>query len=157
MKVSIKILSLTVLVLFANTVLGQLQGIGTLNEPIDISSDFASYTNTYYLANQLKSFDPATASGTVEYKRYEYSTRQAFNNMLSSITAVNANEFPGIEYEASPNLPFSIQFVSPRAFRIVMNSGPDYTTDEPSLMLVDGKAPVDNSWKYSAVEGGHKY
>jgi alpha-D-xyloside xylohydrolase len=157
MKISIKILSLAVLVSTVNIVYGQLQGMGTLNEPIDISPDFASYTNTYYLANELKSFDPASASGTVEYKRYEYSTRQAFNNMLSSLTAVNANEFPGIEYEASPNLPFSIQFVSPRAFRIVMNSGPDNTMDEPSLMLVDGKAPVDNSWKYSAVEGGHKY
>lgn len=157
MKVSNKIFSLAIIVLSANIVFGQLQGMGTLNEPIDISPDFASYTNTYYLANELKSFDPATASGIVEYKRYEYATRQAFNNMLSSITAVDANEFPGIEYEASPNLPFSIQFVSPRAFRIVMKSGPDFSMDEPSLMLVNGKAPVDNSWKYSAVEGGHKY
>jgi alpha-D-xyloside xylohydrolase len=135
----------------------QLQYMGTLNEPIDISSDFASYTNTYYLANELKSFDPATATGTVEYKRYEYSTRQAFNNMLSALVPVEANEFPGIEYAASPNLPFKVEFVSPRTVRVVMNSGPDYTMGEPSLMLVDGIAPKGNTWTYSAVDGGHKY
>ncbi|HKM94414.1 MAG TPA: TIM-barrel domain-containing protein [Prolixibacteraceae bacterium] len=155
-----KIKNLFFIVLFVflgSTAFGQLQGMGTLNEPIDISSDFASYTNTYYLADELKTFDPVTASGTVEYKRYEYFTRQAFNNMMSVLAPVEANEFPGREYEASPNLPFKIQFVSPRTVRIRMNSGPDFTTDDPSLMLVDGKAPIDNSWKYSAIEGGHKY
>ncbi|MDA3930439.1 MAG: alpha-xylosidase [Prolixibacteraceae bacterium] len=136
---------------------GQIQQMGTLNEPVDISVDFKSFTNTYYFANELKDFDPVTASGKVEYLRHEYSTRQAFNNMLASLVPVEANEFPGIEYEAKPNLPFDIDFVSPRTVRIRMNSGSDYTSDDPSLMLVNGTAPSDDSWKYSAVEGGHKY
>lgn len=136
---------------------GQLQNMGTMNEPMDISGDFRSFTNTYYLANELKNFDPETASGKVEYKRYEYSTRQAFNNMLAVLAPVKSNEFPEIEYEASPNLPFDIDFVSPSTIRLRMNSGPDFTLDEPSLMLVNGTAPSDNSWVYAKVEGGYQY
>lgn len=135
----------------------QIQQMGTLNEPVDISADFSSFANTYYLANELKQFDPASASGTVEYKRYEYVTRQAFNNMLAVLNPVEANEFPGIEYEADPNLPIDIDFVSPRTVRVRMNSGPDFSSDEASLMLVNGTAPSDASWAYSKVDGGHQY
>jgi alpha-D-xyloside xylohydrolase len=143
--------------LISVSVFGQLQKMGTLNEPVDISNDFRNFTNTYYLADELKDFDPQTASGTVEYSRYEYATRQAFNNMLATLVPVEANEFPGIEYEASPNLPFSIEFVSSKTVRLRMQSGPDYTLNEPSLMLIDGQAPSDDSWVYSSLEGGHKY
>jgi alpha-D-xyloside xylohydrolase len=136
---------------------GQLQNAGTLNEPIDISGDFQSFTNTYYFADALVEFDPASASGKVEYQRHEYATRQAFNNMLASLVPVNANEFPGNEYAATPQLPIDIDFVSPRTIRLRMQSGPDQTLAEPSLMLVNGEAQVDNSWVYSAVPGGHRY
>ncbi|MCF8358308.1 MAG: alpha-xylosidase [Prolixibacteraceae bacterium] len=148
---------LTILILIPSVLMAQLQQMGTNNEPVDISPDFRSFTNTYYFADNLASFNPETASGKVEYKRYEYSTRMAFNNMLASLFPVKPNEFPSIEYEASPKLPFSIEFVSPRTVRLHMNSGPDFTEDQPSLMLVDGVAPVDNSWQYAAIEGGHKY
>lgn len=135
----------------------QLQGMGTLNEPVDVSKDFSSYTNTYYLADELADFNPETAAGNVKYNRYEYVTRQAFNNMLSVLAPVDANEFPGIEYAASPELPIDIDFISPRTIRVRMKSGPDFTTDDPSLMLVNGTAPTDNSWVYSKIEGGHQY
>src|SRR5512145_591759 len=79
-----------------------------LNEPVDISGDFFNFTNTHYLADNLKSFEPVQRTGILEYKRYENSTRVAFNNMMGVLKPVNANEFPGNEYEAAPNLPFSI-------------------------------------------------
>jgi alpha-D-xyloside xylohydrolase len=140
------------------TAFGQLQKMGTLNEPVDISSDFRSFANTYYLANQLNDFDPQTASGKVEYSRYEYVTRQAFNNMLAALSPVKANEFPEIEYAQSPTLPIDIDFVSPRTIRIRMYSGTDNSSNDSSLMLINGIAPSNNdAWVYSKADGAHKY
>jgi alpha-D-xyloside xylohydrolase len=128
-----------------------------LNEPIDISGDFHDFTNTYYLADSLASFNPKTGAGEIIYKRYEYSTRQAFNNMLGTLKPVPANEFPTVEYAESPSLPFSIEFVSPRTVRIKAKTGFQARPEEESLMLAGGKAPIDNSWKYSKIADGHKY
>lgn len=143
--------------LFINKASAQLQETNILNEPTDIAPDFTDFTNTYYLAEELASFDPETARGTIKYNRYEYSTRMAFNNLLARLVPVDANEFPGTEYAASPELPFSIQFVSSRTVRLKATSGPQFAGRE-SLMLVNGTAPdARDEWKYSAVEGGHQY
>ncbi|MDR9366231.1 MAG: glycoside hydrolase family 31 protein [Balneolaceae bacterium] len=143
--------------LFVNKASAQLQGTGILNEPTDISPDFTNFKNTYYLADELTSFDPESASGTLKYNRYEYSTRMAFNNMLAGLNPVDPNEFPTTEYAASPELPFSIQFVSSRTVRIKLSSGPQFVERE-SLMLVDGEAPnAGDAWQYSKVKDGHQY
>jgi alpha-D-xyloside xylohydrolase len=123
----------------------------------DISVDFRDFKNTYYLSGDMASFDPGSGAGTIIYNRHEYSTRQAFNNMLGRLVPVPANEFPGNEYAASPELPFSVEFVSPRTIRLRARSGPEPGSEETSLMLVDGKVPVDNSWSYSRTEEGHAY
>ncbi len=128
-----------------------------LNEAVDISEDFRNFSNTYFLADRLTSFDPATGQGTVRWMRNIYKTRQAFNNMLAFLNPVEGNEFPGVEYAANPELPFRLEFISPKTVRIRMNTGPDLQEDEPSLMLVNGFAPTDDSWEYSEIEGGHKY
>jgi alpha-D-xyloside xylohydrolase len=129
-----------------------------LNEPIDISGDFRNFSNTYYVADSLSAFDPATGTGEIKYKRYEYFTRQAFNNMLAVLRPVAANEFPEHEYAASPSLPFSIQFVSPRTIRIRTTSRFQIKPDQDSLMIVDGKIPYDrNAWQYTKIAGGHLY
>lgn len=60
---------------------GQLQKQGLVNEPIDIITDFYNFKNTYYLADSLAHFNLETARGKICYKRYEYKTRYAFNNM----------------------------------------------------------------------------
>jgi alpha-D-xyloside xylohydrolase len=127
-----------------------------LNEPVDVSGDFRDFANTYYVADHVASFDPATHSGKITYLRFEYSTRQAFDNMLATPKAVAPNEFPENEYEASPTLPFSIEFASPRTFRIRLTSGPQVSRSAESLMLA-GPVPKDDSWKYSKVDGGHRY
>jgi alpha-D-xyloside xylohydrolase len=126
-----------------------------LNEVIDVSKDFRNFSNTYYLADHLAEFDPGTASGKIFYQRAEYFTRQAFDNMLGVVKDVNANEFPENEYQASPTLPFSIEFVSPKTVRIHVTSGPQFAKGE-SLMLA-GPVSKDPSWKYSKIEGGHRY
>jgi alpha-D-xyloside xylohydrolase len=68
-----------------------------LNEPMDISGDFYDFTNTYYLADSLASFVPDKGVGKLVYRRYENSTRQAFNNMMGVPRKVDPNEFPANE------------------------------------------------------------
>ncbi|MDH7599035.1 MAG: alpha-xylosidase [Sedimentisphaerales bacterium] len=128
-----------------------------LNEPVDISSDFRDFSNLYYLADRLAAFDPCTATGRLIWRRAQYFTRQAFNNMLAVVRPVGPNEFPSGEYDPDPNLPFAIEFVSPRTIRIKATTGPQLGPDEPSLMLVNGRPPKDHSWRYTRIAGGHRY
>jgi alpha-D-xyloside xylohydrolase len=126
-----------------------------LNDPVDISGDFHSFANLYYLADKLADFDPATGKGEITYQRSEYFTRQAFDNMLAVIKPVAPNEFPADQYAANPTLPFSIEFISPRTVRIRMTSGPQVHPQLEELMLA-GPVPQDHSWKYEKVEGGYR-
>ncbi len=129
-----------------------------LNEVVDISKDFRNFSNTYYLADHLGRFNPDTGGGTIVYKRYEFATRQAFNNMLGVLEPVKANEFPTGEYAESPELPFEIEFISPRTVRIRTSSRFQVKPDQPSLMFVNGTVSQDRTdWKYEKIQGGHRY
>jgi alpha-D-xyloside xylohydrolase len=135
----------------------QLQGFGIQNEPLDISTDFADFKNTYYLADTLVSFDPATGQGTLCYRRHEYVTRMAFNNMLGVLVPVRANEFPGNEYAASPVLPFSLEFISSRTVRLRVKTSLEELPEQPSLMLEKGSVQAGIPWKYSRTETDYSY
>ncbi len=128
-----------------------------VNEPYDISGDFHDFTNTYYIADSLAGYLPEKGTGKLVYRRHEYFTRQAFNNLLGKLRPVSPNEFPPVEYAVSPELSFSIEFVSPRTIRIKAASGPVYHPEQTSLMLAGGKVPKDDSWKYTRVKWGHQY
>jgi alpha-D-xyloside xylohydrolase len=131
-------------------------GAPLLNDPVDVSGDFRALKNSYYLADHLADFNPATHAGKIVYQRAQYRVRHAFDNDLSLITPVGPNEFPEKEYAANPELPFSIDFVSPRTLRIRMTSGPQVHPPQPELMLA-GTVPTDSSWKYEKISGGHRY
>lgn len=133
------------------------QDFRLLNEPVDISEDFRSFEHTYYLADSLSGFNPQTAEGQLTYTRHEYSTRMAFNNMLGVLQSVDQNEFPALEYEASPTLPFSIEFISPRTVRIRAKTGRGGKTEEESLMLIDGNDAEGERWDYQKTDRGYKY
>ncbi len=127
-----------------------------VNEPIDISPDFRSFTNTYFIADSLASFDPASVSGTVEWQRNRYFRRMAFNNELAVLRPYQSITFPETEYPQNPVLPFSIQFISPRSFRIRMHTGLVTHKEDDTLMLV--KEPeTDHSWKYTKTKEGYLY
>lgn len=143
--------------LMVNMTHAQIQNFQTQNLPLDISPDFQDFHNTYYLADSLVSFNPTTGQGVIVYKRYEWATRMAFNNMLGKLVAADANEFPEYEYAARPELPFSIDFSSPRTIRLRAKSGFVAKEEMESLMLINGTAPVDKSWKYKKTETGHQY
>jgi alpha-D-xyloside xylohydrolase len=127
-----------------------------LNDPIDVSGDFRDFSNFYYLADQLADFDPATHTGNILYQRSQYAVRHAFDNDLAIIKSVGGNEFPGNQYATNPVLPFAIDFVSPKTFRIRLTSGPQVHKPQPELMLA-GEVPQDDSWKYEKIDGGHRY
>jgi len=126
-----------------------------LNEPVDISPDFRDFTNTYFLADSLASFDASNGTGKIKYQRAVYHTRVAFNNMLAVLRPFQTIEFPEV-YAVNPELPFSIEFVSPRTIRLRAQTAPITKPVSESLMLV--KTPQqDHSWKYTKIKNGHRY
>ena len=127
-----------------------------LNEPVDVSGDFRDFANLYYLADQLTGFDPATHTGRLTYQRSEYFTSYSFNHMVAALKPVEPNEFPANEYAVNPSLPFAIEFVSPKTFRLRLTSGPQFHKKSEELMLA-GEVSHDDSWKYEKVAGGHRY
>jgi alpha-D-xyloside xylohydrolase len=129
-----------------------------MNEPYDISGDFRNFTNAYYLADSLASFNPETGKGEIKYRRYEYYTRMAFNNMLGVLKPTKPIDFPEGEYAVSPVLPFSVELISPRTIRIRACSRFEVRPDQESLMLVNGHVVQDrSSWKYSTTANGYRY
>lgn len=127
-----------------------------LNSPVDISGDFHQTDNYYYVADQISDFDPATHAGKIVYQRSQLVPKHAFDNDLLAVMPAKPNEFPENQYAANPALPFSVEFISPRAVRIKMASGPQYHKNSEELMLA-GPVPHDDSWKYEKVSGGHRY
>jgi len=127
-----------------------------LGDAIDVSADFRDFQNTFFFADKLASFDGATAKGKIEWKRSSIYTRQAFN--VNTILPQNLKmlDFPDAAYQQNPELPFYIDFVSPRTVRIRMLTSPVEPKTYDSPMLV-GEPKKDNSWKYSKTEKGHLY
>ena len=127
-----------------------------INEPVDISPDFRNFTNYYFIADSLVSFDPATMKGTIRWQRNKYVRRFAFNNDLAMLQPSKSVVFPETEYAVNPTLPFSIQFTSPRTIRIRMKTGAATGSDGDTLMLV--KEPsTDRSWNYKQTDEGYLF
>ncbi len=132
-----------------------------LNKPPAIAEDFNRFENILYLADQLKAFDPIAKTGKIIYKRHIHSTLISFNSMDTQLLPVEQNEFPADEYEASPALPFSIEFISGKTIRVRLHTinTQSRTSNEDSLMLdcKISEANVDKSWTYAATKAGHKF
>jgi len=129
-----------------------------LSDLVDVSRDFRDYTTAYYLADALTKFDPATATGAVTWKRHQLVPGLAFDNMKPTLRPFPGAVFPSGEYPADPELPFSLQFVSPRTVRLRLRTSASARerADSESLMLA---APPghDGSWRYETIAGGHRY
>ncbi len=127
-----------------------------VNEPVDISPDFSNFSNSYFLADSMDSFDPETFSGSIQWQQAHYIRRLAFNNELAFLSPSTTSVFPGTEYAANPRLPFRIQFISPRSFRIRMSTGSDIRKENDTLMLIKEPA-TDHSWKFMETRDGYLY
>ena len=128
---------------------------GLLSDLVDISGDFHEYRNTYFLADKLAQFDPASGVGAIAWTRNQLYPRIAFDNMENVLQPFAGVTFPEGEYAVNPSLPFSIQFVSPRAVRIRIRTGPEVRADQPSPMLVR-EPPRDDSWRMARIAGGYR-
>jgi alpha-D-xyloside xylohydrolase len=126
-----------------------------LNDPIDVSADFKELANTYFLADKLSDYDPATQSGSLLYQRHMLTTQRAFDNTQTNLVPMAGNEFPPNEYAANPTFPFSLDFVSSRVIRIRASTRLQ-SEHEGSLML-SGPLPRDNSWKCNQISLGYRY
>ncbi|HEX8772617.1 MAG TPA: TIM-barrel domain-containing protein [Pyrinomonadaceae bacterium] len=122
-----------------------------LNDPVDVSQDFQKMEQVYFIGSRVADFNPATGQGTLQWDRYLRSTTLSFNKVDVTLARGRATEFPSTEYDADPQLPFSITFISPRTIRLRFNTRPAPIRDEPSLMLV-GNPARDNSWRVERTE-----
>jgi alpha-D-xyloside xylohydrolase len=127
-----------------------------LSDLVDVSGDFHSYSNTYFLADSLSAFDPHTGAGALAWQRNHRYPRIAFNTEIAVLRPFGDLTFPEVEYPVNPTLPFSIQFVSPRTVRIRLRTGLEVKPPSDELMLV-GEPPRDASWRMTPVAGGYRY
>ena len=81
---------------------------GLLSDVVDISGDFHDFANTFFLADTLASFDPATGSGAISWRRNQLVPRIAFDNMEAILHPYAGETFPGRE------LPRRRQELAPR-------------------------------------------
>ncbi len=123
---------------------------------VDVSRDFTDFSNTYFFADSLASFDPATAEGSIRWKRHSLFGRQAFNTTKVFPLPLEMLDFPPTQYENDPQLRFSIDFISPVTIRLRVYTSPVILPEEESLMLT-GTPPRDGSWTYKKGNGTHTY
>ena len=120
----------------------------------DMSTDFYDLSNTYFLADSIVSFDAAKGEGTVQWKRYRLSPRQAFNLNGYWPVRMQMLDFPDAAYENDPELKIKVEFISPRTARIRMLTTPiePKNTDQEDVMFCDGfKKAQGQMWASKSV------
>jgi alpha-D-xyloside xylohydrolase len=140
-----------------------------LNQPRDVSTEFAKEENAHFVASRVEDFDRGAATGTIRWERYTLRQRMSFNQVTPLFERTSwagngesfeedkyAEEFPVGEYEKDHALPFSLSFVSPRTARLRMATRPEPIRDEPSLML-DEDPGIDASWELHDTENSTTY
>lgn len=129
------------------------------SQAIDVSADFADLANTYFLADSLATFNAAEATGTVCWKRYRLSPRQAFNLNGTWPVRMQMLDFPDAAYDNDPNLKLQIRFVSPRTIRVTMLTTPVEMAEDDANdpMFVAAPKCDDKSWKMKESGDGVTY
>ncbi|MDR1556999.1 MAG: alpha-xylosidase [Tannerellaceae bacterium] len=117
-----------------------------MNIAQDMSTDFNDFTNIFFFADELASFDEAGREGRILWRRYNLFTRQAFNTNTVVARPLHMLDFPEQAYENNPEFSFRLDFVTPRTLRIRMLTTPAEPRAETSLMLA-GEPGRDNTWK----------
>jgi len=125
-----------------------------LSDLVDVSPDFRDFRNSYYLADDLGAFDPASGKGSLTWQRHQLYPRTAFDNTEAVLRPFEGVVFPDKEYATNPALPFEIQLVSPRTVRLRLRTGPRVGPEGDSLMLVR-EPGRDSSWARARLDGGY--
>lgn len=119
------------------------------SQAVDVSTDFTDLANTYFLADSLASFDTGAGMGTVKWRRYRLSPRQAFNLNGTWPVELKMLDFPDAAYDNDPELKMRIRFVSPRTIRLTMLTTPVEMKEDDSAdpMFVASPKEDKTSWK----------
>jgi len=78
---------------------------GLLQDLVDVCPDFHEYRNTYFLADKLTGFDPATGVGAITWARHQLFPRTAFSNIENVLRPFDGVTFPEGEYAINPDCP----------------------------------------------------
>ncbi|MCB9057775.1 MAG: glycoside hydrolase family 31 protein [Calditrichae bacterium] len=130
--------------------------INILNQTLDISRDFYTVENEYFMSGDLSGYDPQTGAGKLQWRRHCYFPDWAFTKIGYKFKKMDGKELPQEDYEIDPLFDFNLSFVTPRTIRLRFTSAKFLQKKEPSLIL-DGKVPADNSWKISAKKNQIEY
>ena len=126
------------------------------NNPKDMSTDFYDLSNTYFLADSLVAFDAASAKGTVNWKRYRLSPRQAFNLNGYWPVRMQMLDFPDTQYDNDPNLEMQLQFIDSRTVRVRMLTtpiNPENGDDEDPMFSDEFKTRIKAQATSAAANG----
>ena len=128
-----------------------------LNSQVDISHEFCKIENTFFNAGRVTEFDPRTASGILEWKRYTLQPSIAINQARTDFYP-DRREFPHPPSEMSQDyeLPISLSFITPRTVRLRLSAREAFRPEEPSLM-VTGSLSQDNTWQLTHSETASTY
>lgn len=122
-----------------------------LSQSADMSQDFSDLSNTYFLADSVTSFNTATGTGTLEWKRHQLMPRQAFNANTYLLQPLKSLDFPDTAYDQDPNLSFDIDPITDRTLRIRVYTSPVVPADDPGELMLAG-TPPDGSDKWKVTE-----
>ncbi len=128
------------------------------NQPVDVSEEFATQLNHFFIGSKVSEFDPHSASGEIFWKSLALKQRVSYHQLTFQFEDYRVwEDTPPGEYEDDRTLPFSISFVTPRTVRLRVAARPGEIPSPPTLML-DGEPPTDgSSWKTKDAESSTTY
>jgi len=89
------------------------------NQPVDISGEFGSQANHFFVGERTEEFDAASASGKILWKSLSLKQRVSYHQLILQFEDYKVwEDTPPGEYEDDRTLPFSISFVTPRTVRL---------------------------------------
>lgn len=128
-----------------------------LSQTKDVSADFYDLCNTYFFADSLVSFDPATGEGTIEWKRQQLMPRQAFNANTYLHQPLKALDFPNTAYPQDPRLKFSVVPVDDNILRIRVYTSPVLPEEDDAASVMLAGVPANNARNWRVERRGADY
>lgn len=128
-------------------------------QSIDMSQQFSDFSNIYFFADSMASFDTTTGKGTLKWKRQQLMPRQAFNANTYLHQPLQMLDFPNTAYDNDPVLQFSLEPVDARTIRVRVRTSPSIAKDDYSddPMLVGKPADGTALWKKERTAQGIRY
>lgn len=153
---NMRIKAMAVATLMSAVAMAQPQSFGHTpnlqSQAVDVSTDFTDLANTYFLADSLAKFDTGTGTGSVKWRRYRLSPRQAFNLNGTWPVELKMLDFPDATYDNDPELKMQVRFVSPRTVRLTMLTTPVEMKEDDGSDPMFAASPKEDKTSWKAKE-----